>query len=195
MVSSFAVLAVPLPVDYKYNQDNQVCQQQIQNFCKFVYNYLKSLNNGVCKMSGTHQSVLVVGKLGRDPELRYTNQGTPVCSLNLATDESYTDNQGQKQQQTEWHRVSVFGRQAEAAAQHLAKGRTALVEGRLKTRKYQDQQGQDRYTTEIRAQRVVFMGGNQGQQSGGKQQPQAQQQAQNSNPPGPLQGPMDDAPF
>jgi single-strand DNA-binding protein len=146
-------------------------------------------------MSGTHQSVLVVGKLGRDPELRYTNQGTPVCSLNLATDESYTDNQGQKQQQTEWHRVSVFGRQAEAAAQHLAKGRTALVEGRLKTRKYQDQQGQDRYTTEIRAQRVVFMGGNQGQQSGGKQQPQAQQQAQNSNPPGPLQGPMDDAPF
>jgi single-strand DNA-binding protein len=146
-----------LPVDYKYNQDNQVCQQQIQNFCKFVYNYLKSLNNGVCKMSGTHQSVLVVGKLGRDPELRYTNQGTPVCSLNLATDESYTDNQGQKQQQTEWHRVSVFGRQAEAAAQHLAKGRTALVEGMLKTRKYQDQQGQDRYTTEIRAHRVVFM--------------------------------------
>jgi single-strand DNA-binding protein len=108
-------------------------------------------------MSGTHQSVLVVGKLGRDPELRYTNQGTPVCSLNLATDESYTDNQGQKQQQTEWHRVSVFGRQAEAAAQHLAKGRTALVEGMLKTRKYQDQQGQDRYTTEIRAHRVVFM--------------------------------------
>jgi single-strand DNA-binding protein len=190
MVSSFAVLAVPLPVDYKYNQDNQVCQQQIQNFCKFVYNYLKSLNNGVCKMSGTHQSVLVVGKLGRDPELRYTNQGTPVCSLNLATDESYTDNQGQKQQQTEWHRVSVFGRQAEAAAQHLAKGRTALVEGRLKTRKYQDQQGQDRYTTEIRAHRVVFLGG--GQQSG---QPQAQPQQQNPTPPGPPQEPMDSAPF
>lgn len=140
----------------------------------------------------THQSVLVVGRLGRDPELKYTNQGTPVCNLSLATDESWTDNQGQRQQATEWHKVVVFGKQAEAAANYLAKGRLALVEGRLRTQKWQDQQGQDRYTTQIRAGRVIFLGG-QGQQEqqpqgppqqaqGYQQQPQQQQQQSNFNP-------------
>jgi single-strand DNA-binding protein len=116
--------------------------------------------------------------------------------MTLASSEKYKDQDGNQQEKTEWHRIVVFGRQAENCSQYLAKGRACLVEGSLQTRKWQDQQGQDRYTTEIRAHRVVFLGGgNQGQQSGGKQQPQAQQQAQNSNPPGPLQGPMDDAPF
>lgn len=110
--------------------------------------------------------VMIIGRLGRDPELRYTQTGSPVCSLNIATDESYTDRDGNKVDRTEWHRVSVFQKAAENCAQYLAKGSLVFVEGSLQTRKWQDQQGQDRYTTEIKAQRVQFLdkrgGGDQG---------------------------------
>ena len=98
--------------------------------------------------------VMIIGRLGRDPELRYTQSGSPVASLNIATDESYTDREGNKVDRTEWHRVSVFQRQAENCANYLTKGSLVFVEGSLQTRKWQDQQGQDRYTTEIKAQRV-----------------------------------------
>ena len=101
--------------------------------------------------------VMIIGRLGRDPELRYTQSGSPVASLNVATDESYTDRDGNKVERTEWHRVSVFQRQAENCANYLAKGSLIYVEGSLQTRKWQDQQGQDRYTTEIKAQRVQFL--------------------------------------
>ena len=101
--------------------------------------------------------VMIIGRLGRDPELRYTQSGSPVASLNIATDESYTDREGNKVDRTEWHRVSVFQRQAETCANYLAKGSLVFVEGSLQTRKWQDQQGQDRYTTEIKAQRVQFL--------------------------------------
>lgn len=101
--------------------------------------------------------VMIIGRLGRDPELRYTQAGQPVCSLNIATDESYTDNNGNKVERTEWHRVSVFQRAAENCANFLAKGSLVFVEGSLATRKWQDQQGQDRYTTEIKALRVQFL--------------------------------------
>ncbi|SDF98935.1 single-stranded DNA-binding protein [Desulfovibrio legallii] len=101
--------------------------------------------------------VMIIGRLGRDPELRYTQSGAPVASLNVATDESYTDRDGNKVERTEWHRVSVFQRQAENCAAYLAKGSLVYVEGSLQTRKWQDQQGQDRYTTEIKAQRVQFL--------------------------------------
>lgn len=101
--------------------------------------------------------VMIIGRLGRDPELRYTQSGSPVASLNVATDESYTDRDGNKVERTEWHRVSVFQRQAENCANYLAKGSLVYVEGSLQTRKWQDQQGQDRYTTEIKAQRVQFL--------------------------------------
>ena len=101
--------------------------------------------------------VMIIGRLGRDPELRYTQSGSPVASLNVATDESYTDRDGNKVDRTEWHRVSVFQRQAENCANFLAKGSLIYVEGSLQTRKWQDQQGQDRYTTEIKAQRVQFL--------------------------------------
>ena len=90
--------------------------------------------------------VMLIGRLGRDPELRYTQNGTPVASLNVATDESYTDRDGNKVERTEWHRVSVFQRQAENCANYLAKGSLVYVEGSLQTRKWQDQQGQDRMT-------------------------------------------------
>ena len=101
--------------------------------------------------------VMLIGRLGRDPELRYASTGTPMANLNLATDESYTDREGNKVDRTEWHRVVVFQRQAENCANYLRKGSLVYIEGSLQTRKWQDQQGQDRYTTEIKAQRVQFL--------------------------------------
>lgn len=101
--------------------------------------------------------VMIIGRLGRDPELRYTQSGVPMTNLNIATDESYTDREGNRVEKTEWHRVVVSQRQAENCASYLGKGSLVYVEGSLQTRKWQDQQGQDRYTTEIRAQRVQFL--------------------------------------
>lgn len=101
--------------------------------------------------------VMIIGRLGRDPELRYTQSGMPVATLNVATDESFTDRDGNRQEKTEWHRIVVFQRQAENCANFLTKGSLVYVEGSLQTRKWQDQQGQDRYTTEIKGQRVQFL--------------------------------------
>jgi single-strand DNA-binding protein len=108
-------------------------------------------------MAGTFNRAIIIGRLGRDPELRYTQGGTPVANMSLATDETYTDREGNRQKRTEWHKIVVWNRQAETVANYLAKGRMALVEGTLQTSKWQDNQGQTRATTEIRAQRVVFM--------------------------------------
>ena len=116
--------------------------------------------------------VQIIGRLGRDPELRYTQSGSPVATLNVATDESYMDRDGNKVERTEWHRVSVFQRQAENCANFLTKGSLVYVEGSLQTRKWQDQNGQDRYTTEIKAQRVQFLDRREG--SGEEQSQQGQ---------------------
>ena len=119
--------------------------------------------------------VMIIGRLGRDPELRYSQSGSPVCTLNIATDESYTDRDGNRVDRAEWHRVVVFQKAAENCSQYLTKGSLVFVEGSLQTRKWQDQQGQDRYTTEIKAQRVQFLDrkgdgdGQQGRQGGGRQ--------------------------
>ena len=101
--------------------------------------------------------VMLIGRLGRDPELRYTQSGSPVANLRIATDESYTDRDGNKVERTEWHSVVVFQRAAENCAQYLGKGSLVFVEGSLQTRKWQDQSGQDRYTTEVKAHRVQFL--------------------------------------
>lgn len=101
--------------------------------------------------------VQLIGRLGRAPELRYTSSGSPVATLNIATDASYADRDGNKVERTEWHRVLVFQRQAENCANYLAKGSLVYVEGSLQTRKWQDQNGQDRYATEIKARRVQFL--------------------------------------
>lgn len=101
--------------------------------------------------------VMLIGRLGRDPEVRYTQTGAPVCSLRIATDESYTDRDGKRVERTEWHSVSVFQRAAESCGKYLAKGSLVYVEGSLFTRKWQDKNGQDRFTTEIHAQRVLFL--------------------------------------
>jgi len=103
--------------------------------------------------------VIVLGNLGRDPELRHTPAGKAVCTLRVATNESWTDQSGERQERTEWHQIVVWGRSAENCNQYLRKGRSVFVEGRLQTRKWQDKEGQDRWTTEIVADRVQFIGG------------------------------------
>lgn len=102
-------------------------------------------------------SVHIIGRLGKDPDLKYAASGTAVCNLSIATDESYTDRDGNKVERTEWHRVVCYQKQAENCAKFLAKGSLVFIDGKLQTRKWQDQQGQDRYSTEIVANRVQFL--------------------------------------
>lgn len=102
---------------------------------------------------------MIIGNLGADPELRYTQSGTPVTNMRIATNRRWTNKDGEKQEQTEWHRVVVFGRQAENCEQYLAKGRQVFVEGRIQTREWEDKGGNQRYTTEIVAQTVQFLSG------------------------------------
>lgn len=103
--------------------------------------------------------VMLIGRLGQDPELKYTPSGSAVCNFSLATSESWTDKSGQKQERTEWHRVVVWGKLAELCNQYLAKGRQAFVEGSLQTRQWEDKSGGKRYTTEINAKNIQFLGG------------------------------------
>jgi len=108
-------------------------------------------------MSGVNK-VIIVGRLGTEPELKSVGNSQSVARLNIATSEVWMGKDGQKQERTEWHRVVVWGKQAENCAKHLAKGRQVYVEGRLQTRSWEDQQGQKRYTTEIVANNVQFLG-------------------------------------
>ncbi len=103
--------------------------------------------------------VILVGNLGRDPELRYTKNGQPVATFSLATNERFQNREGEVQERTEWHRVVVYGRAAENCAQYLSKGRSVYVEGRLQTREWENQEGQKQRTTEVVAQTVQFLGG------------------------------------
>jgi single-strand DNA-binding protein len=110
--------------------------------------------------------VILVGNLGRDPETRYTTGGDAVTNIRLATTDTWKDKSGEKQEKTEWHSIVFFGRQAEIAAEYLKKGRQIYVEGRLQTRKWQDKEGHDRYTTEIVADRMQMLGNREGAGSG-----------------------------
>jgi single-strand DNA-binding protein len=107
---------------------------------------------------GSVNKVILVGNLGRDAELRYTPGGAPVATLNLATTEVWNDKGGQKQEKTEWHRVVLWGKSAESLNEYLVKGKQIYVEGRLQTRQWDDKDGNKRYTTEIRGDRVVLLG-------------------------------------
>ncbi|OIO54121.1 MAG: single-stranded DNA-binding protein [Alphaproteobacteria bacterium CG_4_10_14_0_2_um_filter_63_37] len=112
--------------------------------------------------------VILVGNLGRDPEVRYTQNGDAVATLNIATTESWRDKQsGERKESTEWHRVVIWGKQAEIAKQYLSKGRQVYVEGRLQTRKWTDQNGQEKYTTEVRCDNFKMLGGRGGEGAGG----------------------------
>ncbi|MBS0510277.1 MAG: single-stranded DNA-binding protein [Proteobacteria bacterium] len=107
--------------------------------------------------------VILIGNLGKDPETRYAPSGDAICNLTLATTETWKDKTtGERREATEWHRVVFFGRVAEVAAQYLRKGSQIYVEGRLQTRKWQDQNGQDRYTTEIRGDEMKMLGRREG---------------------------------
>jgi single-strand DNA-binding protein len=106
--------------------------------------------------------VILVGNLGRDPETRYTTNGDAVTNIRVATTDTWKDKNGEKQEKTEWHTVVFFGRQAEIAGEYLKKGRQVYIEGRLQTRKWQDKEGQDRYTTEIVADRMQMLGSREG---------------------------------
>ena len=103
--------------------------------------------------------VMLIGNLGKDPEVRYTPGGQAVANFNIATNENWTDKAGQKQERTEWHRIVVWGKQAELCGQYLKKGRECFVEGRIQTREWTNKEGQKQYTTEVVANHVVFVGG------------------------------------
>ena len=103
--------------------------------------------------------VILIGNLGADPELRSTQSGQQVATIRLATNESWKDRDGNRQERTEWHRIIAWARLAEIVGEYMKKGRQVFVEGRLQTRQWQDQQGQTRYTTEIVAQNIMMLGG------------------------------------
>lgn len=106
--------------------------------------------------------VILVGNLGKDPEVRYMPSGDAITNITMATTDSWKDKNGEKQEKTEWHRVAFFGKLAEIAGEYLKKGSQVYVEGRLQTRKWQDKEGQDRYTTEIVADRMQMLGSRSG---------------------------------
>jgi single-strand DNA-binding protein len=114
---------------------------------------------------GSVNKVILVGNLGRDAELRYTPGGAAVATINMATTEVWNDKAGQKQEKTEWHRVILWGKTAESLTEYLTKGKQIYVEGRLQTRQWDDKDGNKRYTTEIRSDRVVLLGGGGGGRS------------------------------
>jgi single-strand DNA-binding protein len=119
---------------------------------------------------GSVNKVILVGNLGRDAELRNTTGGNAVATLSLATTEVWNDRSGQRQEKTEWHRIVVWGKQAESLNEYLVKGKQIYVEGRLQTRKWEDKDGNDKYTTEVRADRITLLGGGQRSEGGGRQQ-------------------------
>ena len=102
--------------------------------------------------------VILIGNLGRDPEVRYTQNGTAVANFTLATNEVWTDKGGERQERTEWHRIVVWGKQAEIVREHLSKGKQVYVEGSIQTRQWDDREGNKRTTTEIKAQRLMMIG-------------------------------------
>lgn len=110
---------------------------------------------------------IIIGNLGADPELRYTQSGQAVANLRIATNERWTDKDGKPQEKTEWHKVVVWGRQAENCEKYLSKGRQVYVEGRLQTSEWEDKDGNKRWTTEIVAQSVQFLQGGSGGGGGG----------------------------
>ena len=149
--------------------------------------------------------VILVGNLGKDPEIRYTQDGKAIASLTLATSESWKGQSGQVQEKTEWHRVSIFGKLAEIAGEYLRKGSQIYIEGKLQTRKWQNKEGQDQYTTEIVLDPfngvMQMLGGKSDNSGQAQRQPQQRQAAPQQHQPQHSQAPMtepqfdDDLPF
>lgn len=143
-------------------------------------------------MSKGINKVILVGNLGNDPELKSTNNGGSVCNLSVATSESWNDQQGQRQTRTEWHRVVMFKKLAEIAGEYLKKGAKVYIEGKLQTRKWQDNNGQDRYTTEIVANEMQMLDS---RNSGDQTSPASQDTGQPAAKPDQSYIEDDDIPF
>jgi single-strand DNA-binding protein len=123
-------------------------------------------------MGKSINKVILVGRLGRDPEMKYTSGGTPFCRFSIATDDAWTDKgSGEKQERTEWHSIVVWDRLAEICNQYLTKGRLVYIEGSLQTREWDDKEGVKRKTTEVRARDMVMLGGGPGGEGGGPSRP------------------------
>ena len=138
--------------------------------------------------------VMLIGNLGKDPEVRYTAAGTAVASFSVATSEKYKNKSGELEEKTEWHNVTLWARLAEIAGEYLAKGKTVYIEGRLQTRKWQDRDGKDRYTTEIVGEKMQMLSGKGeggGRQGAGRTDNQSQETAYEE----PVFNPDDDIPF
>lgn len=153
-------------------------------------------------MAGGINKVILIGNLGADPEVRFTQGGQAVANFRIATSESWTDkSSGQKQEKTEWHRIVVWGKLAELCGEYLKKGRQCYVEGRLQTREWTDKEGKKNYTTEVVANTVQFLGGggggNRGGGDGGGSRGPSSDQGGGSPPPDDMGSPppSDDIPF
>lgn len=147
--------------------------------------------------------VILIGHLGQDPELRYTGSGTPVCSLRIATNDSYKDNEGNFVERTEWHSVVAWARLAEICSEYLRKGSQVYIEGSLQTRTWEDREGNTRYSTEVKAREMVMLGGRAGNGgfggppsgTGYESSPQPQPQSAGSSASGDAFDVDDDLPF
>jgi len=140
---------------------------------------------------GSVNKAILVGNLGRDAEMRFTGGGTPVATVSLATTERFTDREGQKREDTQWHRIVIWGKTAESIHEYLTKGKQIYVEGRIQTREWTDKEGKTQKTTEIRADRVVLLGG--GSDRGGR--PPRERQSESDAGPAdhsPVDTPNDD---
>jgi single-strand DNA-binding protein len=146
-------------------------------------------------MSGVNK-VILIGNLGVDPEVKFISNGTAVCNFSLATNEKWKGKDGEMQEKTEWHRIVVWGKTAEACGKYLSKGRQVYIEGRLQTRHYDDKDGNKRYVTEIVAEDVQFLGGGDkeggGSRGGGDRD---RDRGRNESPPPSGGSPDDDIPF
>ena len=144
---------------------------------------------------------IIVGTLGQDPEMRYTANGSAVANISVATNETWKDKStGEAQERTEWHRIVMFGKLAEIASQYLKKGSQAYFEGRIQTRKWQDNSGNDRYSTEIVANEMQMLGGRAGGGGGAPMESGGQSQSQSQSRPAPaetasMDDGFDDIPF
>jgi single-strand DNA-binding protein len=144
-------------------------------------------------MAGLNK-VILIGNIGRDPELRYTASGQPVANFSLATSEAWTNRDGEREQRTEWHRIVAWGRLAEICGEHLSKGKQVYVEGRLQTREWEDRDGNKRRTTEVTAQQLLMLGRRGDAPSPDAPSPDASE-TESPSEAGPAEGGPDDIPF
>jgi single-strand DNA-binding protein len=148
---------------------------------------------------GSVNKVILVGNLGRDAEMRFTSGGTPVATVSMATTERFTDREGQKKEDTQWHRIVIWGKTAESLHEYLTKGKQIYVEGKLQTREWQDKEGKANKTTEVRADKIVLLGGGGGggeRAAGGAGRPSrdrfTEPSGEGPSDSGPIDAPSDD---